>query len=140
MKWELALAGFLLACSGGAMAAPQCPSEIDTTQQLEKPAPGWREFHSKTPHRLNQITFYDGHPDEQASLAPDTSKSMKGAEISTWQFGNRIGRRIWIACGYAGTAISLIQELHDATRSCSITYDSKVRLAGLPRITNLDCR
>ena len=140
MKRLFLVTGVLFACSTVAIAAPQCPSEIETQQQLTGAVPGWHDLRAKTPHRLNQITFFDGHPDEQASLVPDTTKSVKGPEISTWQFASKAGRRLWIACGYAGTTISLIQELPEALRTCSVMYDPRARLAGQPRISNLDCR
>lgn len=140
MSRILIAAGLFVVLAGEAVAAPQCPSEVETQQQLTAAVPGWRDLRSKTPHRFSQVTFYDGEPAEQVSLAPDTTRKVKGREVSTWQFASTSERRIWIECGYAGTSISLAQELPAGTKSCSVTYDPKVRLSGLPRIEQLECR
>ena len=103
-------------------------------------SPGWRDLRSKTPHRVSQVTFYDGQPREQVSLAPDATRKVRDREVSTWQFASSSERRIWIECGYAGTSISLAQELPAGTKSCSVTYNPKVRLSGLPRIEQLECK
>lgn len=133
-------AGLFVVLAGEAVAAPQCPAEVGTQQQLTAAVPGWRDLRSKTPHRVSQVTFYDGQPAEQVSLAPDATRKVKDREVSTWQFSSTSDRRVWIECGYAGTSISLAQELPAGTKSCSVTYNPKVRLSGLPRIEQLECK
>ncbi|BCB22411.1 hypothetical protein OCUBac02_53050 (plasmid) [Bosea sp. ANAM02] len=133
-------AGLSLIAAGSAIAAPQCPAELTTRQELSSVHQGWKEQQVMSPHRHARITFFDGPPAEQASLAPDETRSVNGREVSTWRFGRSSTRAIWIECGYAGTSISLSQELPAETKSCSITFDPKVRLSGLPRVGKLDCR
>ncbi|CAD5265852.1 conserved exported hypothetical protein [Bosea sp. 62] len=140
MSRILVAAGLFVVLAGEAVAAPQCPSEVDTQQQLTAAVPGWRDLRSKTPHRFSQVTFYDGQPAEQVSLAPDATRKVRDREVSTWQFANTSERRVWIECGYAGTSISLAQELPAGTKSCSVSYNPKVRLSGLPRIEQLECK
>lgn len=140
MSRILVAAGLFVVLAGEAVAAPQCPSEVDTQQQLTAAVPGWRDLRSKTPHRFSQVTFYDGQPAEQVSLAPDATRKVRDREVSTWRFASTSERRIWIECGYAGTSISLAQELPAGTKSCSVSYNSEVRLSGLPRIEQLECK
>ncbi|WP_143079798.1 STY0301 family protein [Bosea lupini] len=140
MSRILMAAGLFVVLAGEALAAPQCPAEVETQQQLTAAIPGWRDLRSKTPHRVSQVTFYDGQPSEQVSLAPDATRKVRDREVSTWQFASTSERRTWIECGYAGTSISLAQELPAGTKSCSVTYNPKVRLSGLPRIEQLDCK
>lgn len=139
MRSVLIAAGISLSAAGAAAAAPQCPAEISAKQELFSAQQGWQGQQGTSTHRHARITFYDGSPAEQASLAPDETRRLSGKEVSTWRFGRSSKRAIWIECGYAGTSISLSQELPAGTRSCSITFDPKVRLSGLPRIEKLDC-
>ena len=61
-----------------------CPAQIVTAQSLTKAAPGWTERKDASPNVLAGLTFYDGRPEEQASLAPD-EKHVKGKLVETWE-------------------------------------------------------
>lgn len=139
MRRILIVAGFASLVSGEAAATPQCPSEVEVAQQLTVSLPDWTVLRDPVPHRLNRLAFFDGPPEEQASLTPDVSRKVKDRTVSTWRFGAASDRRIWITCGYAGTSVWLVRELQPGTRRCSVTYYSRVRFAGRPSIEKLDC-
>ncbi|KTD25394.1 Uncharacterised protein [Legionella lansingensis] len=101
-------------------AAIQCPQKIKTNQSLQEKINGWDAFVDdwNAVHPLTHVTFYCHHPKEHASLAPD-NEGTKGNKF-IWTFDRN---EFWIACGYAGTTIQLIQKLPGQTKTCTVTYD-----------------
>lgn len=97
----------------------QCPTLIKTNQSLQEKLTGWDGFIDElnNTHHFNRISFYDGHPSEHASLAPDNSKGSK----AIWTFDSS---NIWLACGYSNTDVQLIQKLTDTIKRCSVNYNS----------------
>jgi hypothetical protein len=119
--------------------AVHCPPTIAVKQQLAAPVPGWSATSDGMPHPLAGLTFFDGKPEEKASLAPDKQVAVKGKSVVSWTF-DAGGRPVWVACQYAGTNIVLTRELPKSTRTCSITYTPELTLAGLPVIEKVDCK
>jgi hypothetical protein len=97
----------------------QCPPSLKTTQSLQEKVKGWDVFVSdlNAAHHLNQITFYDQHPKEHASLAPDNEDSKENK--LSWTFNNN---SIWLACGYSQTTVQLIQKLPAGMKHCTVRY------------------
>ncbi len=131
----------LVLCAGcGSAADPiQCPPLIEVHQQIAAPVAGWSVAMDDLPHRLAGITFFDGKPEEKASLAPDSEAKAAGKSVSTWNFGSG-GRSEWVACRYAWTTVTLTRELPKPVRSCAVTYNARQSLAGLPLIEKIDCK
>jgi hypothetical protein len=136
------IATLILLCSAFCPAADSitCPETISTRQELTAPVPGWTPMQDDTPHSLSGITFYDGPPAEKASLVYDQITPGKSEQIATWRFAPQTGRRIWLACSYAGTAIQLTKGLPPNISICSVTYDPQQSIAGLPVIRKITCR
>lgn len=145
MKTQLLSMARLLAAltlaAGVAIAADQvgCPAQVDVRQQIAAPVAGWSAVIGDLPQRLAGLTFFDGKPEDKASLAPDSESKSNGKSISTWNFGVG-GRPIWVACRYAWTTVTLTRELPKQIRACSVTYNSRESLAGLPAIEKIDCK
>jgi hypothetical protein len=116
-----------------------CPPTIAVKQQLTAPVPGWSVTSDGMPHQLAGLTFFDGKPEDKASLAPDKQVVIKGKSVASWMFVVS-GRPIWAACQYAGTNVVLTRELPRSTRTCSITYNAGITIAGLPLIEKVDCK
>jgi hypothetical protein len=91
------------------------------------------------PNQLASVTIFDGPPQELASLVPDQTH-VKGRVLASWQLTPNAGRQYWLACGYSGTRITLARALPGEIRSCSVTYDPKVTLDGLPSIERIACK
>src|SRR5271167_4016216 len=89
----------LILCAGCAAAADpvQCPPVVEVRQQIAAPVAGWSVAMDDLPHSLAGITFFDGKPEEKASLAPDSETKAAGKSISTWSFESG-GRPVWVAC------------------------------------------
>jgi len=86
------------------------------------------------------ITFFDGPPEENASLVNDSTSRIGGKDIATWRFGASRVRPLWVACGYSGTSISLARNLPTNIRSCSVTYNPRQQVGGLPLIEQINCK
>ena len=117
-----------------------CPATIDVHQQLTKPVSGWTPMIDDAPHQLAGITFFDGTPQEKASLVYDDMKKAGGKQMASWTFTPGSGRQTWIACNYSGTSVELTKALPASTKSCAVTYDPGQQIAGLPSIERIDCK
>ncbi|MBA2650646.1 MAG: hypothetical protein H0U73_00040 [Tatlockia sp.] len=109
------LSGLIISVHSSAMSI-KCPEEIKTKQSLQQEIKGWNPFINEPSsiHHFNRITFYAGHPKENASLAPDNER-----KDPTWTFD---ANDIWLACGYLNTNIQLIQKLPTRIKKCKATY------------------
>jgi hypothetical protein len=132
----------LLAVLGAALASAEdihCPERISTKQTLAQAVPGWADQMDATPNLLAGVTFYDGPPKDLASLVPDETH-VKGKVLATWDLTPNSGRQYWLACGYAGTRVTLARALPKELRTCTVTYDPKETVDGLPSIERIACK
>lgn len=128
-------------CTVCAASEPvSCPDTIDVHQQLAASVEGWTTILDDTPHQLANITFYDGPPKDRASLVYDQITKASGKQIAKWQFGPDGDRQIWLACSYARTAMVLAKALPAKTSTCSVTYNLRQQIAGMPMIEKIDCK
>jgi hypothetical protein len=109
-----------------------CPPKVVTNQQLAAPLADWTVRPDGFPNQLAGITFFEGPPEQQASLAPDRETKTQ----STWYFS----KPSWIACHYSGTSLMLTRTLPKGTRSCAVTFQPDVTVAGLPAIQKIECK
>lgn len=119
--------------------AVRCPPTIEVKQRLVSQTPGWSAASEEMLHQLAGLTFFDGKPEEKASLAPDREAKINGKTVATWTF-NSGDRAIWVSCRYASTDVVLSRELPKTVRACAITYSTGVTIAGLPVIEKVDCK
>lgn len=98
----------------------QCPSNIAVKETLEQSPQGWSIGNNGIPSSLARVTFFDGDPKNQASLAPDRDFKSGKDQVAVWKFGAGQGP-IWLACEYLSTSITLMREL-PAYRQCRVTY------------------
>jgi len=117
----------------------RCPSKIEVKQRLAVPVPGWSVISEELPQQLAGLTFFDGKPEEKASLVPDKQAKVNGKTVASWTFGVS-GRPIWVACRYSSTDVVLTRELPKNIRTCTITYSATETMAGLPVIEKVDCK
>jgi len=86
------------------------------------------------------VTFFDGPPDDQASLVYDDFAKEKDSSIATWQLP-RNPRGYWIKCSYSNTTLELARSLPEATASCQVTYSRAATSGqGLPLIERIACQ
>ena len=114
-----------------------CPKTIQVKEQLAAPVAGWTTASDGMPHQLAGLTFFDGKPEEHASLAPEGAIKDRFATHSIWKFDGT--RPIWMECHYAGTSVTLSRELPRGTATCMVSYKVDETIAGLPVIQNVNC-
>ncbi|MGQ3887661.1 STY0301 family protein [Legionella sp. CNM-1927-20] len=121
LAWiTILLIGGIILSSNSLAHTINCPKIIKSTQTLKDKLDGWEAYLdvSQTEHPFSHITFYAGHPSENASLAPN-NQNIK-INMMIWRFQ---GNNFWVACNYRGTAIQLIQRLPKKTKICSVIYN-----------------
>jgi len=123
--------------AAGSAAELHCPDTISAKETLVKAEQGWKESRSDLPIRFAGLTFFDGPPEQKASLVNDTESMVKGKRIAVWKFGPQ--SRIWISCSYSGSSIVLSRPLAKGTSKCTVMYIPKQTIAGLPAIEKIDC-
>ncbi len=129
----------IAACTVSAADVIRCPPTIAVKQQLVTRVPGWAVMSEEIPHLLAGLTFFDGKPEEKASLVPDKQAGVNGKTVASWTFVAS-GRPIWVACHYSSTDVVLTRELPKNIRTCAITYATNETIAGLPVIEKVDCK
>jgi len=117
----------------------RCPDRISTTQSLSQAAPGWTNQVDQTPNILAGVTFFEGPPKEMASLAPDESH-VKGRVLASFALTPGAGSEYWLVCRYAGTRVNVARALPKELRMCTVTYDPKQTVDGLPSIERISCK
>ena len=87
----------------------QCPESIKTQQSMKDKVNGWDVFIAgwSAGHALNGVTFFDAHPKEEASLAPDNEDKKDNKLV--WSFKSK--NQIWFACRYIDTKVQLLKML-----------------------------
>ena len=113
---------------------------IDVNQQLAHSVSGWRSLVDETPHRLASVLFYDGPPEERASLVNDKIKRLGEKETAIWHFTARENRPIWMVCSYSGTSVLLAKSVPQRIASCSVTYNLAQRISGIPMVEKVVCK
>ena len=85
----------------------KCPESIKTQQSMKEKVKDWDIFIEgwSTGHKLNGVTFFDAHPKEKASLAPDNEDTKDNKLVWTFKSKNHI----WFACRYMDTKVQLLK-------------------------------
>lgn len=115
-----------------------CPGTIVVNQSLAKQRPGWVAGVSDRPVQLASLTFFDGPPEQKASLVYDSWKRIQGKNVAVWTFSTE--RPTWFSCGYSATGIVISRALPKGTLKCTVTYSLKETIDGLPHIEEMHCK
>ena len=116
-----------------------CPDSISVTQTADKVPDGWFAGQDKSSLQLSALTFFDGPPIDEASLAYDSWTKHNGLAHGVWHFTPNTMRGTWLSCHYSGTNVVLNKKLPPSTSECTVTYDPKVTIAGNPEIKKITC-
>lgn len=104
-----------------------CPPAIQVSEQPQS-------------RRLVGITFFDGPPEEKASLVYDTFRRAGKTDVAEWTFAPQAKRGFWLSCAYEATSAVRARQLPPDTRTCSVIYDAKKKIEGLPLILKIACQ
>jgi hypothetical protein len=117
-----------------------CPDTVSVKQAGTTPAPEWSLSYSTAPTRLEMVTFYNGPPKDEASLAYDSWTDAKETSTAVWKLP-KDARGYWIKCSYSGTTLELSKALPPPVSSCRVTYERQAAsMAGLPAIKRVACQ
>lgn len=117
-----------------------CPPQISTAQSLGASAGSeWTPMTDtmNSPAILSGVSLFDGNPGGRAELKPDNADTDEPFTI--WGFGGAGANNIWIACKYANTHVYLAQALPPLVRSCKVTYDANIKVAGNAEVKEITC-
>jgi len=130
----------LLVCASlRAMAAPLCPDSVMVRQSGSAPSSQWTVSYRAAAPALESVTFFNGPPDEEASLAYDRIVDSKDTSLATWTFP-KDARGYWVKCSYRDTTLELSQALPSTISACRVAYDRQASSAsGLPAIKRITC-
>jgi hypothetical protein len=129
--------GVLSGSGAAARAAPvHCPELLKVEQRAVDLPAGLQAFDSAERHVWVNVQFSDGSPDEQAWLAPDSTRTSGKSFTNVLRF-TASASGIWLACGYTGTSLVAAHRLAGGVRVCDVHYDANV---SPPAATAIDCR
>ena len=115
-----------------------CPTRLETKQVIENSPSGWSGFGEQVAQsKLENVSFFDGDPQQQAELAPSPIQVTKRHLKNTWHFSNLHNGSVWLQCVYADTRLALAKPLASSTSSCTATYDNRFTP---PRLERLSCK
>ena len=135
----LFLGVFSLTAFGGSDFA--CPVSSVVEQKVVDVPNGWEVSYGNVHHELTSITFYDGHPKENASLVNDQVMKSKREEKLIWHFERNSARSYWLTCSYGRTNVVLSRAIPKEVSKCAIRYDRRTKsVDGLPRIIDAICQ
>src|SRR6202035_6135104 len=80
-----------------ARAESACPATVTVEQRASAPAPDWTVTYSGYDTAVAGVTIFDGPPAEQASLVPDSNKTVGDNIIQVWQLPTS-DRGYWLQC------------------------------------------
>jgi hypothetical protein len=129
----------VLLLAGGLWAAEiECPKTVQVRQVATDVPAGWTASQNATPVQLSYVTFFDGKPEEEASLVYDRMTNGRSTNRAEWNFAP--GSHIWLACSYSGTSVVLSRELSGVTRCVVVYRRAATSGGGLPGIDHIYCR
>lgn len=131
--------------AGPATAGPleiACPETVDVDQKLKSPVDGWTAIVGSLPNRLANVAFYDGPPEQMASLVPTKEGKRNGREYATWDLEstNETSRPAWIVCEYSDTQVALSRQLPGSVTECNVTYNPQRGPRGYPGVEGVVCQ
>jgi hypothetical protein len=145
MRWMIAVA-WLWMC-GGVMEAQSlmCPASIVTKQEAQSVPTGWTVGRGDVPTNLSGVSFYSGPPEERANLIYDSRVTRGGLLYATWKFAGTEGvakgvPAIWLSCSYMSTTVVLSRRIAAGIRECTVTYDPKLTVVGMPEVRGITCK
>ena len=111
-----------------AQAESACPQTVAVEQRASAPTPDWTVTYSGYETAVAGVTIFDGPPAQQASLVPDSEKTVGDSIIQVWQLP-KSDRGYWIQCNYANTTAQISHRLEGVTR-CDVVSDHNMRFGG----------
>jgi len=123
MRKFLILCGLLAGGAGGALAQDlNCPASLEVQESPVAPLPeGWTPSTQAGSRYLAGVSFFDGEPGLQRSLAPQQDRPVGRDRVATWEFSTD-AEPIWMACRYQDSRVLLSRPLPQTVSRCQVRY------------------
>jgi len=86
------------------------------------------------------VTFFDGKPEELASLVYDEIVNTKDGSRATWHFPADSGRGHYLVCTYEKAAKPVTQKLDARVSTCVVEYGRPAGKSKLPPVRSITCK
>jgi hypothetical protein len=131
---------FAIAPAHRAMAESACPPKISVEQRASAPGADWTVSYSGYESAVQGVTIFEGPPAEQASLVPDSEKTVGDNLIQVWRLAGS-DRGYWLQCNYANTTAQISRRLPASIARCDVVYDHNLRFAnGANVVKSVNCK
>jgi hypothetical protein len=112
-----------------AQAESACPATVAVEQRASAPTPDWTVSYSGYETAVAGVTIFDGPPSQQASLVPDSEKTVGDSIVQVWQL-QKGERGYWLQCNYANTTAQISRRLPAGVARCDVVSDRNMRFGG----------
>src|SRR5258708_37737314 len=103
-----------------------CPATVVVEQRASAPAPDWTVSYSGYETAVAGVTIFDGPPAQQASLVPDSEKTVGDNIIQVWRMP-KSDRRYCLQCNYTNTTAQISRRLPANIRRCDFVLNHNER-------------
>lgn len=86
------------------------------------------------------ITFFDGKPEQEASLVYDQIVETKDGSRATWRLNAGSERGYYLVCTYEQPAKPLEQKLSPKFTTCVVEYGKPAAKGKLPPVRSIACK
>lgn len=90
--------------------------------------------------RLSMVTFFDGKPEQQASLVYDEIVTTKDGSRATWHLTPDSERGYYLVCTYEKPAKPVTQKLSAKLTTCVVDYGKPAEKSKLPPVRSIACK
>jgi len=119
-----------------------CPETVDVDQKLKSPLDGWTGIVGSLPNRLANVAFYDGPPEQMASLVSTKEGKRNGRQYATWHLESidETSQPSWLVCEYSDTQVALSRQLPGGVIECTVTYNPPRGPRGYSGVESVVCQ
>jgi hypothetical protein len=91
-------------------------------------------------HGLSMVTFFDGKPEEQASLVYDEMHTTKDGSRALWRLTPDAPRGYSLVCAYEKTSKTVTKPLSPKFSTCTVDYGKPAKPSQLPPVRSVQCK
>jgi hypothetical protein len=86
------------------------------------------------------VTFFDGKPEEQASLVYDELTTNKDGSRALWRLTPHAPRGYYLVCIYEKTSKTITRQLSPKLSECVVDYGKPAAQSKLPTVRSVRCK
>ena len=86
------------------------------------------------------VTFFEGRPEDQASLVYDELVQTKNGSRAIWHLHPDSGHEYSLVCTYDKPTKPVTQKLSQKFKTCVVEYGKSGQSSKLPPVISIQCR